>query len=336
MSCIVGNKINSGSFGDVYKIQCDDKENYAIKLIQNTLNGIRCFTEILILFFLRYSYLMNGIQYQVDVKEKTTKIVMPLASCDFRSALVKIVRNKSLSVSNSKIRSILWQIVCAVGFLHSRGIIHGDIKPSNILLVKNSVKLSDFSLSSFLFDETDRVYDEAFSQHYRPPEIWREKGYNYKADIWALGCTFYEIIYNQKYSICSPCIEFEKEENKEFKRLLLSMLILEEIERASIWDIMKSEYFKEEYKSFSDFPLQYPDKTLFTNEKEFCFFLKNQITSYDSTIPSYVFEIISMKIFRKSIERSHMIYLNQTFYEYECKVLDFLWEHDIGKTLFTF
>ena len=70
MFCKLGSKISSGSFGDVYKVECKDpetadiksKENYAIKIIQNSVYGIRCISELLILLFLKYEYLMNCYQ----------------------------------------------------------------------------------------------------------------------------------------------------------------------------------------------------------------------------------------------------------------------------------
>lgn len=330
MSCIVRNKINSGSFGDVYKIECKDKENYALKIIDNGIYGIRCITEILILLFLRYSYLMHSHQFEVDVKTRITKILMPLASCDFRNSISKMFKGKEFNASTSKLKGLLWQLVCAVAFLHTQGIIHGDIKPSNVLLYKNMVKLSDFSLSVIQLNPENRIQDkDAYTQHYRPPEVWQEKGYSYKADVWALGCTLHEIMYNVKYSAYFPSEYLESESNKEFQSLLRNMLNIEEKSRYDIWDVMKSKYFEEYYKSFDDFILSYPSENLNSveNIKDR---LKKYLSSYNYNIPEYVFEIIANKLCNRNLSRSYYIYLDETFYENEIKVINILWEKNIN------
>jgi serine/threonine protein kinase len=197
MSFSLGHRISSGSFGDVYKVKAsftkDDiskgnletpkektkvRENYALKVVQNTHYGIRCLAELFILLFFNYSYIMNCFQFHIDIKSRMTKILMPLASCDFRSGILKYVNKKSFQRNRTKstdsdnetftskkiysakdvYSATLWQIVCAVGFLHSKGIIHGDIKPSNILLYDSNIKLTDFSLSNFNINQDNRIY----------------------------------------------------------------------------------------------------------------------------------------------------------------------------------
>jgi len=113
MSYSIGNRISSGSFGDVYKIKTRSvktenssdeekssfkhKENYALKVIQNTHYGIKCLTELFILLFFNYSYIMNCYQFHIDLKERMTKILMPLAICDLKSGLLKYIKNKIIN-----------------------------------------------------------------------------------------------------------------------------------------------------------------------------------------------------------------------------------------------
>lgn len=340
MSCSIRNKIKSGGFGDVYKVKVENTEefsdtkrpkspSFALKVIQNNIYGIRCFMELIILLFYNYSYLMNCFQFHVDTKERITKILMPLASYDFSSEIVKKNINKGISTKKR-----LYQIVCAVAFLHSNGIIHGDIKPSNILLHKDIVKLSDFSLSSFIFDGSRILYQDAYTENYRAPELWAKKGYDYKADIWALGCTFHELLYNKKFSIEHPYKYIDNESDENLKKLLKNMLSIEETDRYSIWEVLKSDYFKN-MKGKIFFPLNYPKREIL-NMKDFITFFSNNISIIYPDIPFYVYEIIAKKIFRYPIDKSYNIYCNETLIEYETKILEGLYSMKIGSELFKF
>jgi serine/threonine protein kinase len=343
MSCILGNKINSGSFGDVYKIECEapkdsigiKKESFAVKVIKNSIYGVRCITELLILLFFNYSYLINCYQYHIDIEKCVTKILMPLATCDLKSKLLRQIQPRDLNSKSPRMKAVLWQIVCAVAFLHNNGIIHGDIKPSNILLYKNDIKLADFSLSSFQFDQ-ERIYKEAYTESYRAPEIWDKKGYSYKADIWALGCTFHELIYNKKYFPDDGILQNKSNlQDEEFINLIKKMLEVEETIRFNIWDVMKSDFFKEYYTVFSDFKLSYPERSIFL-EKDFTEYFEKSLKFYLPHIPSYVYEIITMKIFKKDIDKSYNIYLDHNYINYENQILETLKSQNLGLKILRF
>lgn len=343
MSCEIKNRINSGSFGDVYKVvlkKDDDSkkysESFALKIIQNNLYGIQCFVELMILLFCNHKYIMKCIQYSIDFKENITKILMPLATCDFNSGLLRKVSFSKNLFDKSRLKTVLWQIVCAICFLHSKGIVHGDIKPSNILLCKNEVKLSDFSLSSFVFNN-DRIYNkEAYTESYRPPEIWAKKGYSYKADVWALGCSFHEIIYGKRFSIENPDKYLKEEKDTELKELLENMLSIDEEKRFTIWDVFNDSFFNNERKHEKyDNKLSYPDNKLITKDA----FLNKfhlLVSRYIPDIPFYVYDILSCKFFRIPIQKEYKIYLNQDLVKYESQILETIYENNLGKSIINF
>lgn len=330
MSCTLGNKISSGSFGDVYKIKDIKNDNYALKIIKNCSYGIKCLSELIILLFFNYSYIMNCFQFHIDLDEHVTKILMPLASGDFRTKFSKLKTKNNLN----KVKTVLWQLICGVAFLHSQGIVHGDIKPSNILLYKNTVKLTDFSLSSFHLSDDHRIYvRESFTENYRPPEIWKNEGYSFKGDIWALGCTIYELVYDKKYQFDTKSKNLENEEDDELKDLLNGALHIDEEKRYTIWQIIDHPYFNSFDKKCINFSINCYNHR-FTSETEFIEKIKKIIEPYILDVPEYVYKIMSMKLFRRAIDKEYYIYLNNIYTEYEAKILNILWSDKLGFQLF--
>ena len=78
--------------------------------------------------------------------------------------------------------------------MHKNGIFHRDIKPENILLLKNKVKLADLGSCKGIYSKPP--FTEYISTRwYRAPECLLTDGYyNYKMDIWGVGCVFYELL----------------------------------------------------------------------------------------------------------------------------------------------
>lgn len=83
--------------------------------------------------------------------------------------------------------------------IHEKGIIHGDLKPQNILMTGSQydVKLTDFGISRVL-SKKGFCYDQQGTLPYCSPEVIKGEPYNQKTDVWALGCILYELCTNRR------------------------------------------------------------------------------------------------------------------------------------------
>ncbi|KAJ2009296.1 Protein kinase of the Mitotic Exit Network, partial [Coemansia sp. S85] len=83
------------------------------------------------------------------------------------------------------------QILDGLSYLHSNAILHRDIKPGNILLVKEGVvKLADFGVAR-IQNGLDTVVG---SPYWIAPEVLQLKGATSASDIWSLGCTIVQLV----------------------------------------------------------------------------------------------------------------------------------------------
>ena len=88
------------------------------------------------------------------------------------------------------------QICRALMHAHSRGIIHQDIKPQNVIILRDgTAKLTDFGIASFATTQETRVVQEAIgSVHYISPEQAKGAKIDYRTDIYSLGVVMYEML----------------------------------------------------------------------------------------------------------------------------------------------
>lgn len=88
------------------------------------------------------------------------------------------------------------QILCALYHAHSKGVIHRDIKPQNIMLLKDgNIKVTDFGIARFCTNETQTMMDRAIgSVHYIAPEQAKGKPVDEKVDIYSVGVMLYEML----------------------------------------------------------------------------------------------------------------------------------------------
>ena len=108
--------------------------------------------------------------------------------------LYEAIENRKKYLPEKKAKYWIYQTLKALEFMHKNGIFHRDIKPENILLLKNKVKLADLGSCKGIYSKPP--FTEYISTRwYRSPECLLTDGYyNYKMDIWGLGCVFYEIL----------------------------------------------------------------------------------------------------------------------------------------------
>lgn len=101
---------------------------------------------------------------------------------------------KSVYFNIPRLQRITKQILNALSFIHELKLIHCDLKPENILIKSYSrceIKVIDFGSSCFIHDHLSSYVQ---SRSYRAPEVILGCRYDYKIDIWSLGCILAELL----------------------------------------------------------------------------------------------------------------------------------------------
>jgi serine/threonine protein kinase len=172
--------------------------------------------------------LMPAIACNIIPRSSEIHIAMPKGACD----AARVVRKCGVLLSEKTLRRWSGNITEGLAYMHnSMNVIHGDVKPGNCivfptenslstsetmcgellhllnsndkslardLLENTSLRISDFGLSVFCANEelgtieTENI--TAYTFLYRPPEIWeKRKKWSYSSDVWALGCSIFEL-----------------------------------------------------------------------------------------------------------------------------------------------
>lgn len=77
--------------------------------------------------------------------------------------------------------------------LHDKKIVHRDIKCANVFLMKDGdLKLGDLNVSKVA--KQGMLQTQTGTPYYASPEVWNDKPYDLKSDIWSAGCVLYEMI----------------------------------------------------------------------------------------------------------------------------------------------
>ncbi|KAM8834350.1 serine/threonine-protein kinase Nek9 [Synchiropus picturatus] len=147
--------------------------------------------EISILSILEHN---NIIAYFNHFMDKNT-LLIELEYCNGGNLYDKIIVQKGELFSQEVVVWYLYQIASAVAHIHKAGILHRDIKTLNIFLTKTDlIKLGDYGLAKKLGSEFSMAETCVGTPYYMSPELCQGSKYNYKSDIWAMGCVLYEVM----------------------------------------------------------------------------------------------------------------------------------------------
>ncbi len=92
----------------------------------------------------------------------------------------------------SEIWNVINQLSQGLKALHDKKICHRDIKSANIFLTKQEeVKLGDFNVSKV--SKGGLMRTQTGTPYYASPEVWKDRPYDSRSDVWSLGCVIYEM-----------------------------------------------------------------------------------------------------------------------------------------------
>ncbi|KAF8202742.1 hypothetical protein K438DRAFT_1758056 [Mycena galopus ATCC 62051] len=98
------------------------------------------------------------------------------------------------------IRHYMFQLLTALDFVHSQGIIHRDVKPGNVMInhARRELRLIDWGLAEFYHPDVE-YHVSVGSRPYKPPELLvGYKRYDYSLDLWSTGCFFAAMIFRKQ------------------------------------------------------------------------------------------------------------------------------------------
>jgi serine/threonine protein kinase len=191
----LGNTIGHGSCGTVRSCVDNEGNSFAVKCIDlDNERGLPNILEASIMSTILHKNINKAVRIHTD--NSKLYIIQELATTD----LLKRVRSSKSSepISLTKLRDWFYGLSQAVACLHREDTIHGDIKAANALIFDDdSIKLTDFNLAIKKWSPNDRFSHRVGTATHRALECFLGKEWEFPLDIWALGCTFYEVTYGE-------------------------------------------------------------------------------------------------------------------------------------------
>jgi serine/threonine-protein kinase len=191
-------EIGSGSFGTVYK--AEDQvlwRTVALKVLHPSLKPDAAFLD----HFRRETGLSARLEHPnlvsvYDIGEIDGRFVIPMDYLAGRS--LKTLVEKEGKIAPERVRQILGDVCAGLAYIHSKGFIHGDIKPSNILFNENGRALvTDLgfarAMTKISSPSTLASDGKVGTPAYMAPEIWKGQSATPATDIYSLACVAIEM-----------------------------------------------------------------------------------------------------------------------------------------------
>jgi len=129
-------------------------------------------------------------------RERDSYDAMYLVMPRLEGTLKKLITAKAAKLHDYHRMFIIFQMLCALQYMHSAGVIHRDLTPDNVLVdAELHIKIIDFGLSRGVAKKGELLTEYVCTRWYRAPEIMvSRQRYGTKVDVWAVGCIWAEML----------------------------------------------------------------------------------------------------------------------------------------------
>lgn len=193
-------RINEGTYGVVWKAKCL-KSNSVVALKQIKFEPelkkegfpISALREIGVLLALSHENIVSVQEMVVGDSIDQAFMVMEMMEMDLKDAMEK---SGSSPFPQSELKSMMHQLLSASNHIHSKWILHRDLKTSNILVHKSGkICLADFGLARKYQKPLKAMTQTVITLWYRPVELlFGQNVYGPEVDMWSIGAIFGELL----------------------------------------------------------------------------------------------------------------------------------------------
>ena len=196
-------KIRRDEFGTVYKLEKDNKYYSFTKLPINNLSKYeigKISGEIKIISELNHENIVK--YYDSFIEKDYLNIIMEYDGNYNLKQLIKNHKNKGKLINENIIKKILIQICSGLKEIHQNILVHKDLTPYNIFINDSYIiKIGEFGIIKKLKSQLNYSIINPDKLHYTAPEIELGEKFNYKTDMYSLGCIIYELFPLNEYYI---------------------------------------------------------------------------------------------------------------------------------------
>eukprot|EP00112_Aurelia_sp_Birch-Aquarium-sp1_P007488 Seg1817.3 transcript_id=Seg1817.3/GoldUCD/mRNA.D3Y31 product="Cyclin-dependent kinase 8" protein_id=Seg1817.3/GoldUCD/D3Y31 len=213
-----GCKVGRGTYGHVYKARSKDSKDsndYALKQIEGAGISMSACREVALLRELKHPNVISLKRVFLSHADRRVWLLVEYAEHDLWH-IIKFNRaskahKKTVAVPKSLVKSLLYQILDGIHYLHSNWVLHRDLKPANILVMgegpqRGLIKIADMGFARLFNAPLKPLADldpVVVTFWYRAPELLLgAKHYTKAIDIWAIGCIFAELLTSEPIFHC--------------------------------------------------------------------------------------------------------------------------------------
>lgn len=189
--------LGKGAFASVYQVKRKKDGNiYAMKRVNfgtmNSKERDNALNEVRLLASVQHNNIIGYKESFYDDNSKTLNIIMDFADNGDLDSIIKLHLKNKTNIPENDIWNYLIGTLQGLRALHNANVMHRDLKSANIFLKKGVIKIGDLNVSK-LIKRTGMDHTQTGTPYYASPEVWSDKPYDYKCDIWSVGCIIYEM-----------------------------------------------------------------------------------------------------------------------------------------------